>query len=359
VFGKDRSLALGDFWSRLRSEAAGRHNFKADMIRLALFAVLPLALCNMEVEGQTAAKPAVRPAPAISVSQAVELAAAGHCGEAMPVLKNALGHISDPELKRRAGIAGVRCAMSRNQSQDVTRFIEWLRVEFPHDPEILYLTAHAYSDLSIRASQELLFTNPSAPQVHEMNAEALETQGNWKAALSEYKVVLEQNPNMRGIHFRIGRLILSQPQAPTTLDDAKKEFAAELVIDPDNAAAEYVLGEIARQREEWVDAISHFQKATKLDSSFADAFVGLGRSLMANGSLAESIPVLLRAAELEPANPTTHYYAAMALGKAGRKPESAVEFAKYKEASDKAQKQKDEINLGVLGPQQVEIKKDQ
>jgi predicted Zn-dependent protease len=119
-----------------------------------------------------------------------------------------------------------------------------------------------------------------------------------------------------------------------------------------------VLGEIARQREEWADAISHFQKATKLDSSFADAFVGLGRSLMATGSLAESIPVLLRAAELEPANPTTHYYAAMALGKAGRKPESAAELAKYKEASDKAQKQKDEINLGVVG-QQVEIKKEQ
>jgi tetratricopeptide (TPR) repeat protein len=278
----------------------------------------------------------------------------------MPVLKNAIGqHIQDAELKRRAGIAGVRCAMSHNQSADVTRFIEWLRIEFPHDPEILYLTVHAYSDLSVRASQELLFSNPSAPQVHELNAEALETQGNWKAALSEYQVVLQSNPTMQGIHFRIGRLILSQPQAATTMDDAKKEFTAELAINPDNAAAEYVLGEIARQREEWPDAVAHFRKATKLDSTFADAFIGLGRALMANGSVADSIPALMRAAELEPANPTTHYYAAMALGKAGRKEESAGELAKYKEASDKAQKQKDEINLGVLGPQQVEIKKEQ
>jgi tetratricopeptide (TPR) repeat protein len=329
------------------------------MMRAAQFAVLSLALLGVEVESQTPTKPPVRPAPAIPVSQAVELAAAGHCGEAMPVLKNALGHITDPELKRRAGIAGVRCAMSRNQSQDVTRFIEWLRVEFPHDPEILYLTAHAYSDLSVRASQELLFSNPSAPQVHELNAEAQEAQGNWKAALAEYQLVLERSPNMQGIHFRIGRLILSQPLTPTTLDDARKEFTAELAINPDNAAAEYVLGEIARQREEWADAISHFQKATKLDSSFADAFIGLGRSLMAKGSVAESIPVLLRAADLEPANPTTHYYAAMALGKAGRKEESAGEMDKYKVAFDRVQKQKDDINLGVLGPQQVEIKKEQ
>jgi len=41
----------------------------------------------------------------------------------------------------------------------------------------------------------------------------------------------------------------------------------------------------------------------------------------------------------------------------GRKEESASEMAKYKEASDKAQQQKDRVNLGVLGPQSVEIKK--
>lgn len=325
--------------------------------------VLSLALLNLVAEGQTPTKPATKsktiPNQTISVEKAVELATAGQCGPAMPVLKNAIGHIQDAELKRRAGIAGVRCSMSHNQSADVTRFVEWLRAEFPHDPEVLYLTVHAYSDLSVRASQELLFTHPSAPQVHELNAEAQETQGNWKGALSEYQLVLESNPNMQGIHFRIGRLILSQPQTPTTMDEAKKEFTAELAINPDNAAAEYVLGEIARQQEEWPDAIAHFRKATKLDSSFADAFIGLGRSLIASGSAAESIPSLLRAEELEPANPSTHYFVAMAFSKAGRKEESAAEMAKYKEASDKAQQQKDQINLGVLGPQRVEIKKDQ
>jgi tetratricopeptide (TPR) repeat protein len=289
----------------------------------------------------------------------VDLAATGRCGEAMPVLKNALAQIQDAELKRRAGIAGVRCAMTHNQTADVTRFVEWLRVQFPHDPEILYLTVHAYSDLSVRASQELLSTNPSSPQVHELNAEALESQGNWKAALAEYRLVLQHSPNMQGLHLRIGRLILSQPQTPTTLDDAKKEFAAELAINPDNAVAEYVIGEIARQREQWPDAISHFQKATKLDASFADAFIGLGRSLLANGRVAESIPALLRAAEIEPDNPTTHYFAARALGKAGRNEDAAAELAKYREATDRAQKRKDDISLGVLGRQQVETKKEQ
>jgi tetratricopeptide (TPR) repeat protein len=272
----------------------------------------------------------------------------------MPTLKAAVGHTTDKELKRGAGQAGVRCAMTYNQSADATRFIEWLRAEFPRDPEILYLATHVYSDLSVRASQELLFTNPGSPQVHQLNAEAQETQGNWKGALSEYRTVLERNPEARGIHFRIGRLILSQPSTPTALDDAKVEFVAELKIDPENAAAEYVLGEIARQKEQWDDAIVHFRKATELDTSLSDAFIGLGRSLMAVGHLDEAVAPLARAAKLEPDNPTTHYYSALALAKAGRKTEADHEMSVYKETSTKAQKQKDEINVGVLGPQQVD-----
>jgi tetratricopeptide (TPR) repeat protein len=314
-------------------------------------------LLASQVCAQAPSKPALPPkptAPAISLSRAVELAAQGRCGEAMPVLKSAIGHTADPEMKREAGQAGVRCAMTYNQSADATRFIEWLRAEFPRDPEILYLATHVYSDLSVRASQELLYSSPGSPQVHQLNAEALETQGNWKGALTEYRTVLERDSQARGIHFRIGRLILSQPPSPTTIDDARTEFEAELKIDPDNAAAEYVLGEIARQKEQWEGAVGHFRKATQLDASLADAFIGLGRSLMAAGQVDQAIEPLVQATKMEPANPTTHYYAAVAFAKAGRKIDGQREMALYKESSAKVQQQKDDINIGVLGPQRIE-----
>lgn len=300
------------------------------------------------------ATPAKPPQPLIPLSRAIELAATGHCGEAIPTLKAAVGRPAEKEQKREAGEAGVRCAMTYNQSADATRFIEWLRAEFPRDPEILYLATHVYSDLSVRASQELLFTNPSSVQVHQLNAEAQEAQGNWQGALSEYRTVLERNPQARGMHFRIGRLMLSQPQTPSTLDDAKAEFEAELKIDPDNAAAEYVIGEIARQREHWDDAIRHFRKASELDAGMADAYIGLGRSLLGAGQVDQAVTPLAQAAKLQPANPSTHYYSALALAKAGRKADSDREMDLYKDTSAKAQKQKDEINVGVMGPQTVE-----
>ncbi len=48
-------------------------------------------------------------------------------------------------------------------------------------------------------------------QAHELNAEALEMRGKWDEAAKEYRAVLQQNPRLPGIHFRLGRLLLSKP----------------------------------------------------------------------------------------------------------------------------------------------------
>ncbi|PYX58732.1 MAG: hypothetical protein DMG73_10135, partial [Acidobacteria bacterium] len=135
-------------------------------------------------------------------------------------------------------------------------FVRFLNREFPHDPEVLYISVHTYSDLSTRASQELAMRAPNSYQAHKLNAESLELQGKWDAAAKEYKLVLEQNPRLPGIHFLLGRLLLSKPDpAPSAAEEAKREFQQELEIDPSNAGAEYVLGELARQQNELPDAI--------------------------------------------------------------------------------------------------------
>ena len=285
-----------------------------------------------------------------AVAKATSLAETGHCHEALPQLKTALGHIADPALKRRAGSAGVRCSMSANDAPGAVSFLLWLNREFPHDPEVLYLTSHVYSDLSIRASNELLTTAPGSPQVHELNAEALETMGKWNDAAQEYRAVLAKEPEMPGIHYRIGRLLLSQPDAPpSSKDAAKTEFEEELKIDPNNAGAEFVLGELARQAEQWPNAIAHFSRATQLDAGFADAYIGLGRALLGSGKALEAVAPLKTAANLQPDNPAVHFQLATAYRRAGNKPEADREFALYKQASEKSQQSKDEIKKQLTG----------
>jgi tetratricopeptide (TPR) repeat protein len=292
------------------------------------------------------------------VERAVELAEHGRCKEALPILRNA-APAKDKETQQRIGIAGVRCAMTLNLPADAALFLDRMLRASPHDPAVLYLATHVYSDLSTRASQELMMTNPGSAEVHQLNAEALETGGDWQHALGEYRAVAAREPNRAGIHFRIARLILSQPKTDSTFPDATKELEAELKIDPNNAGAEYVLGEIARQQEQWPDAISHFQKATKLDVGFADAFTGLGRSLLSAGRNEDAIAPLESAAKLNPDNPTTHYYAAIALTRAGRKADSERETKLFNEASAKAQQTRNDVQLGILGPQRVEPVKPQ
>jgi tetratricopeptide (TPR) repeat protein len=273
---------------------------------------------------------------ASSAQRAIKFAQTGHCEQAVPELKRASQRVADKAVRRTAAFAGVRCAMLLNQEDAAIDFLRLLNHEFPNDPEVLSLSVHTYSDLSTRAAQQLAMTAPNSIEGHKLDAEALEAQGKWDAAEKEYRAVLAQNPELTGIHFLLGRLLLSKPDAgPTAGEEAKKEFQEELKIDPSNAGAEYVLGEMARQDSQWDDAIHHFSRATELDAGFGDAFLGLGTALLSARRFSEAIPPLQTAVKLEPRNPGTHYNLATALTRAGHKEEAEKEFAIHRQMTQK------------------------
>jgi len=280
------------------------------------------------------------------LQRGIALAEKGNCAQALPLLKRG-GHPTDKDVERKAGLATVRCAIMLNQSETAVNALLALNREFPRDPEVLYVTTHAYSDLSTRASLQLANEAPNSYQALELNAEALELQGKWDQAEDEYKKVLEKNPNLPGIHFRLARLILSRPPTPTTPEDARKELEAELKIDPNNADAEYVLGELAREQQQFDQAIVHFERATKLMPNFPDALRGLGMSLNASGKFAEAVAPLARYVKMEPGDPAGHYQLAIAYARSGHREEAEHEMELQREADEavrKAQGQAGEPN---------------
>jgi tetratricopeptide (TPR) repeat protein len=271
-----------------------------------------------------------------AVRRALHLAENGHCAEALSALKGIANKLTDKDLKRRAGLDGVRCTMGLGRSDEALEFLRSLNREFPTDPEVLYLSIHTYSDLATRASEELAQSAPSSYQARELNAEAYETQGKWDKAAQEYQKALAQNPDAPGIHFRIGRLLLSKPNPPAdVVEKARKEFQAELKIDPSNAGAEYVLGELARQDQNWDEAVQHFTRASKLDPGFGDAFLGLGKALISSRKFPEAIPPLQTAVKLEPNNAGARYNLATAYSRAGRKEDADKEFAIHRQMTQK------------------------
>jgi tetratricopeptide (TPR) repeat protein len=289
-------------------------------------AVLSLLFASGSSVAQSVSKPL--PDAAAAARNATALAEAGHCAAALPVLKNSIWQIADQDLKRKVGMDGVRCAMTLDRPDAALDFLQVLVQKFPQDPDVLYAEVHAFSDLSKEASQKLAKTAPASPQAHELLAESYEMQGKWDEAEKQYRAIVAQNPTLPGIHFRLGRLLLSMPNPPANAPaDAKTEFERELLIDPSNAGAEYVLGELARQKQSWTDAIAHFSRAAKLDPQFAEAFLGLGISLMSLKQYSEAVAPLETAVKLDPKSPESHYQLATAYTRSGRKQDSEREFA--------------------------------
>jgi tetratricopeptide (TPR) repeat protein len=310
-----------------------RAAFGARLFRSCIFVIVNLGgLLPASSPAQTPSK-----APAADASSSAErginLAQKGRCREALPILKKAAPHLADKQLKYRAVMATARCAMSLDQTETTVEALLVLNREFPHDPDVLYSTTHFYSELASRAAQELAATAPASHQAEQLDAEAFESQQNWDRAVAEYKEILQVEPKLSGIHYRLGRIFLSK--SPPEVDDAKAEFDEELKIDPENASAEFMLGEIARQAGQWDDAVGHFSRASKIDEGFQEAYLALGMSLNSAGKFSEAIVPLQSYIKMQPGDPAGHYQLATAYVRTGRKPEAEREMALQREAEQK------------------------
>ncbi len=272
----------------------------------------------------------------LTTEKALALAQQGHCREALPTLKHAASGPSPTETKKQAGVLALRCAMAMDDRGSATEILLLLHKQFPEDPEILFVTAHAYSDLSSRSALDLVRVAPQSTPARKMNAEALEMQGKWDEAQKEYENIVKADPTAKGVHYLYGRLLLSKPGGDAAaMALAKQEFQKELEIDPQNAGAEYILGEMARQESQWDEAIAHFSRAAKLDTSFGDAYMGWGFCLVTLKRYEEAIPPLQMAVRLEQGNPGAHYNLAVALSRTGKKEEAEKEFAIHRQLTNK------------------------
>jgi tetratricopeptide (TPR) repeat protein len=297
------------------------------ILGLAIF-VLASAAQDARNAATSAARTTDKTAEAMTAERAITLAEQGRCREAIPILRKALAASASKEERKRAGVLGVRCAMAADDRLVAGELLGQLRKQFPNDPEVLYIAAHAYSDLSGRAAGELAQKAPFSVQARRMSAEALELQGKWDDATKEYEAILAQNPKEAGIHFLIARTLFSRSDAGVGWEErARQELEKELEIDPRNAVAEFLLGEIAKKSLDWDQATIHFSRAATLDAGFGEAFMEWGFALVSAKRYGEAVAPLETAVKLQPGNPAAHYNLGMALSRTGHTPEAEKEFA--------------------------------
>ena len=298
-----------------------------------------------------ACRKALKLKPSLAIAHyylAVSLSEAGDCGGALPLLEKDYPRLEDPSFRRVVGLDGTRCAMAVGEPNKAVNFLQWLDRDFAKDPDVLYLRSVVFSELSTRASEELLHGMPDSYQARRIRAEVLETQGRISEAFDEYLAILAMEPQLAGIHYHLGRLLLAGKRDPATEDAARKEFEEELRLNPADEESEYELGELAREARQWDEAILHFGRAVKIDPRFYQALIGLGKSLLSAGRAAEAIGPLEKAASVAPDEVVAHYQLSFAYLRVGREVEAKKEMALFQEIQERQAHEKQVVHQGAM-----------
>lgn len=256
-------------------------------------------------------------AASAEVHRGVELVETGRCSDALPLIERGLPRVRDKALRYQAEMAAVRCGMAIGDEQIAADNLFRMERENPKDPEILYWETHIFSEMATRAASQLQTEDPDSYQAERLQAESLESQGKEEQAADIYRAILAKHPRVAGIHYRLGQIALDEAGDSGSTDAAREQFEQELAIDPANASAEFILGELARRKGDWMDAVQHFTRAAHLDVGFSEAYLALGMSLSAEGKFSDARAPLEHYVALEPDDPAGHYQLAIADARTG------------------------------------------
>jgi len=262
---------------------------------------------------------------------ALTRAATGECETAVPELAKAF---SGGEHRRLAGLALAQCHIAAKRFAEAGAMIAQLEKEFPSDADVLYVSANyhmkAWNDAIYRMYQKA----PSSYRVDQLSAEVFETQGKYTEAIAEFRKAIAKNPKAINLHYRLGRALLQQSHDPKVMDQARKEFEAELALNPSDAVAEYQVGQILAAGQKKPEAAAHFERAAELRPDFPEALIAVAKLRADARRYSDAIALLERTLKLQPRNETAHYNLMMVYRNAGR----AADAQREKAELDKLQK---------------------
>jgi len=243
-------------------------------------------------------------------------AATGGCTEAAPQLAAAFAHATDAVLRRLAGEALTSCIEMN------------LKTAYPADADVLYQSARVHMRAWNDAVYQMFQKTPGSYRVNQISGEILEIQGKYQEAAAEYRKAIKKNPRALDLHFRLARAILIDSQGPEALENARREFEAELALNAGDAAAEYEVGQILIAQGKRDAGVSRLERALALRPDFGEALVAVGRARLEAKRYPEAISLLERAVKLQPGSEPAHYSLMMAYRNSGD-----IEAAKREKAT--------------------------
>jgi tetratricopeptide (TPR) repeat protein len=225
---------------------------------------------------------------------------------------------SDATLARMAGLAAVECYAATDHSEDAFALLSKVAARFGQDPDVLYESARLHRKAWDQAVLALYQNAPASYRVNQLSAEIFETQGKYAEAAAQYRKAIEKAPEALNLHFRLGRCLLLDSPSAQNLDLTRVQFEAELTLNPNDAVAEYEIGQVLSAQQKPEDALTHYEQAMKMRPDFAEALIAVGKARAQAKRYGEAAQLFERAVALEPASEAAHYNLMLAYRNLGR-----------------------------------------
>lgn len=265
----------------------------------------------------------------------------GEPAEAVTILTRLSARAPD-DLEARRLLAHSLAA--NGQPEEAVQTLEEAHAAAPDNPEFAFLLASGYLQAGKIPLAERLFAEVAEarpiPQTWILIGRTYRDFRLFDRARAALNRALEQDPGTRRAHYYLGTLaVLADGNAG--LDEAIREFRAELTLAPEDPLTNLRLGMALADARRDEDALAPLETAARLAPSSL-AFHHLGRCQLAVDRPAEAVISLRRALELAEADRESesrmrriHYQLAIALRQTGAGPQAAAHFEAAKKGSER------------------------
>jgi tetratricopeptide (TPR) repeat protein len=215
----------------------------------------------------------------------------GEGPKAVPYLKTALkASPNQPEIWLWLATAQ---ELSGDIDAEVATMLQALSSQ-PKDVDLLYLLGHAYERLGKQEVARMEKVAPESFRKEQFLAESYAASNEWPSAVIHFQNALAAAPHQTGLHLELGEVLLHAGK----VNQAAREFAEELQLNPQSLRALVRRGEIELIQENIDAALKDWTQAIAIDEMQVERILGLRETGFGDSS-SEQLPSAILA-KLEP-----------------------------------------------------------
>ncbi|PZV17506.1 MAG: hypothetical protein DCF22_03530 [Leptolyngbya sp.] len=259
----------------------------------------------------------------ISITTALDHQRAGRMAEAEQVYRSLLQQ--QPESIDALNLLGALLHERGRYDEALTYFEQVLTLRpaaESHNSVAIVLKAQGNYSAAVEQYRKALALKPNQPEVMSNLGNALKESGSAEDAIACYRDAIALNPNYAEAHNNLGISYKEQGK----LDEAISCYQTALRLKPNYVEAHHNLGIIWRLQGKLDQAIDYFRQAIALKPTYVDAHTSLGSTLHQQGKLDEAIAQFTHVLTLKPDSAETYNNLAMVLQEQGKVEEAIAAF---------------------------------